>query len=376
MVLNVKVQIQLGRQKQDRSRLFMLICLLLGFDMRDKTKRWSSCAVFTFYLTTLVLSIYPTVLIIKEHYVSQPSLVNFAQLGQMLSSYVVMVLAAQIIVFKRTELSNLLKGASGQSWKQITCLVILIVPGFIIYNVLIITICHWKSFAASFSLILFAHRIHVRNLLNVIYIEATSVLETRCKSLLELSSTQRLRPQLLANEKWLIQKSIMQLNALFAVPIAVVYLQITLDSILLTGTIATKITESAGLAVMFMHICFLVTVYVMAWRSSRLMSSLQKLEYRLLQRLSEAEAYDDEMLMEKINADQCCPSVQLKMICFDDNWDTPRVGCFVHSQKTFFKFCATLVTFLAIVMQFDYRIMRVINDLAHKYGRDAIFKWH
>lgn len=54
----------------------------------------------------------------------------------------------------------------------------------------------------------------------------------------------------------------------------------------------------------------------------------------------------------------------IKRIKFRDDWDSLRIDCFEHGSANFLRFMSMMTACVAVVLQFDYLVVRKINEIA------------
>lgn len=153
--------------------------------------------------------------------------------------------------------------------------------------------------------------------------------------------------------KWGIRDRTRDINTLTGVPLAVSYanlfvssVYITADMILQGGDIWLKTLAIVS------HSANLIMHFVVARKASEVRSRSEETERELLRRLGGTSTLGS------------VDTATMECLKFHPEWDTLYVGCFTHSLQNLSKFTSIIITCVAVVLQFDFRVVRTINDLS------------
>lgn len=155
----------------------------------------------------------------------------------------------------------------------------------------------------------------------------------------------------LTSEKWRIRDQTRDINSVFSFPLTIFYLQLLWVTVYHIGEIIER--KQTLLNAFLLGLCgFLIVAQILrlACCSSEVIKLCLEQESELLRRLCR-----DATLTNTENA-------AIKLMQFREEWDSLRVGCFVHSLANFLRFVSVLTTCVAVVLQFDFRVMRKISS--------------
>lgn len=202
----------------------------------------------------------------------------------------------------------------------------------------------------------------LRTFMIMIYVEAMSSLRNRYRSLLAATATPSSDPYILLKAKWQLRDSIRDLNELYATPLSLAYIQIFLEMIVSIGRLVTEAAIEESFMYLISNLCFTIQLYVIASKSSNLTDVLIEIERYALHRRTH------ECAMKNWLHDTDPSLILWQVLRQDERWDSLRVACFVHSRTTLISFLATSTTCVSVVLQFDFKLVKVISDLGAKFG--------
>ena len=155
-------------------------------------------------------------------------------------------------------------------------------------------------------------------------------------------------------EKWSIRNRINVVNSIFGRTLPAYYL---LSSTIAIFTVSRAIMTSDPLSplhavlMVITLLSLMFQLFVLAYRSDALKRQSLEIEYDLLKRI-------------RPHSDQNSRLLELLVVFrFRDDWDNLQIGCFVHDLGNYVKFLASLVTFIAVILQFDYRVVRDFSTM-------------
>lgn len=159
----------------------------------------------------------------------------------------------------------------------------------------------------------------------------------------------------LISAKWRTRDQTRKINALYAGPLVVLYSNMFLSAVYIG---AELILRNLRPWILFFatlnHICFMIQMILLAHKATEVRNVCEETESGLLRRLSERSTLD------------YVDSATMASFRFHDEWDSLRVGCFAHNLQNFWRYISVVTTCVAVVLQFDYRVVRAINDLSNQ----------
>lgn len=356
-----------------RSQLIHTVSLLFGLNLEKAcdSKR-SSKLYLALFIVLNAISLIFSAIYVREMFYFRLSLATLAYINQLLATYLSMLLAQKVFLYRRSQLRDLLRAdllLRGQTCSQNVTFFGLILPTYALYCLFVYT---ETSLYRAYEHVFYMYRLTFRDFLLWLYLETLAILNIRCRGLLTtVNHGYRLHPNELIAQKERIRKDISILNELFAVPLVFIYCQIPTAAITLFIYFVTDTLLLESYVSFFSQVSFVIFVFVMARRCNAVMSLLIEVEHRLLLKLNAMSSFGG---LRTSSMGHDCPQLQWQALRFDENWDSIHIGCFVHDQRTVVSFMASCVTCLAVVLQFDFKVVRVVNDLAAKHGEGPLFE--
>lgn len=212
-------------------------------------------------------------------------------------------------------------------------------------------------------------RVFMHNIMGIMYLNALNILDHRVTDLLTSLQSSYCKMDILVKMKWKIRNRIANLNSLFSAFLGFIYARTFTEIIVAIESFVTTTKTFWFTLSCIARLSPLIVVYYVVHRSSQLMHHLVDVERLALRKLSEVNSFNGFVYL--ISSRHSCPFLQWQALRFDNNWDSPKVGRFVHNKQTFIGFLATCITFIAVVMQFDYRIVGHVRSLVDEYGKLA-----
>lgn len=352
---------------EKNSRFFILICLLFGSDPRRSTTSLRSRLLFVACVIVNGISIYPTMTVIMSRTGRRLSLARLAFIMHILASYIIIVITIRIVGFKSAKLVQLLEGKAGKVWVQQLITVLLRTPAICYLTTEIVDSFQRGERMESFYNLCHIYLVLITTLPVLIYIELASILQQRARFIVESFDDYEIKFKDLAKEKWLIRDRTADLNSLFSNIIALSYMQFSMEAILSINSYVTVRQSSWSMVVSVSQLCALGVGFLLARQSSTMMSLLIEVEQLALKRLCAITSSGGTL--HGVLPKHSCPLVQWQALRYHSIYDSLTVGCFVNNQQTFMSFLVTGITCLAVIMQFDYKVLWVVQNLADKYGR-------
>lgn len=216
---------------------------------------------------------------------------------------------------------------------------------------------------------------YMRASMLMLYLEAIASLNERNKSIVTFLSSHPVSPariDIAVKKKWQIRNTIEDLNTMFAMPLAVIYILMFTEVLLIISLQVGRSNPVAFAIHSIGHICLIVEFYVVAQQTSELTRKFMEVERRILEILGQV-SYASLMPKSKIQLFNQRISIHWKVLLFNEKWDSLRIAYFTHGLETLFRFTSTCITCIGVVLQFDFQVIKVINELARAYG-DSVIK--
>ena len=187
----------------------------------------------------------------------------------------------------------------------------------------------------------------------MIYYDMVQNLLVRLLRLHHSTTVSKLDRDALISEKWKLRDQTSDINGLFAEVLTSFYLQVFLSA----GFVWARVIQhdmNFSMAIWFVlnFFCYIFQVFRLARKASEIKLLCLKTEAELTRRLH------NEATLTHLDC------AFMRNLQFSDGWDSLRVGCFEHNTANFVKFLSMVSTSVAVVLQFDYLVVRAINDLS------------
>lgn len=186
------------------------------------------------------------------------------------------------------------------------------------------------------------------------YLDVLNNIVGNSECLTECARNPELSLDNLLSKKWELRDQVRKSNKFFSVATFFYYSQANFAILISFGDIMGRNLDSmTGVLVTSNTIAYLITLLVLARKSSRLETHAIELENRVRRRL----------FWE--NSSTRCEVDIIPAFNFREEWDCLRVGCFAHNDGNFWRFISFLITSVAVILQFDYKVIRTITSLAN-----------
>lgn len=188
----------------------------------------------------------------------------------------------------------------------------------------------------------------------MIYVDMMSNFVKNQERILRNIATGRPNTKSVAAEKWKIRHQIKTVNSVFAMSLSAHYLLVFMTVV---SSFAQIIRHKPDLEDAIFMICALLVnllqLLVLAHESSVLKRQSIDIECFLLRQIKAEDTSRNSLYTDL-----------LAVLRFREEWDVLQVGCFTHDVANFLKFLATVITCVAVVLQFDYKVVRKITTLS------------
>lgn len=190
-------------------------------------------------------------------------------------------------------------------------------------------------------------------MITTIYYDIVQDLLGRLRQLQTFSQRTSLSWKSLTAGKWEIRKRVDSINSLFAVLLSSFYLHVFLLAASVWARVIKSSFRSDEVFISSLNFfCYILQLFTLARKSSEKRALCVQTEASLMERSQ------DESTVSKTDM------AAMKHFRFNEDWDSLRVGCFEHGLGNFLKSLSMVTTCIAVVLQFDYLVVRAINDLA------------
>ena len=335
--------------------VFCFVCACHGLRTGFPGLRRAACiywfisalsAPFTCAIYFYAMIIAPTKHVSLSQVISSVGLFNF-----MISAFASLF----IFVVKHKNIEELLQ-SSGRNSADIVVPILAWIP-FVVYYV--IAMMTTRKIEIILGIVNYFNFTNSMTIFVMVYLDIINDLLLRLRKLHELCRATRIHFKALASEKSRIRGRIETINTYFAFPLAVQYLQIFIAFLYVFATLIRD-SESKrlnGLGVQSLAgtlVGFLGAIFFIAWRASRLIAQCHATESQLMI-LAENDAglRDSSQRMDLRD-----------IFRYRQEWDSLMVGCFECSVSSLLRYMATVTTCVAVVLQFDFEVVRTINSLA------------
>lgn len=334
-------------------RVFRLLLAFFGLHAGKTPPRWFQILSSIFLLIVLPCFFLDGPLFLYARIASQkttrPSLSEITALSSVISYSVCSCYVVLLLKLKRGEIEPLLQ-RNQRTFFDVLPFLLLMLPEFVanvsgVVNdgrilMVIVTVTLMLQY---FSMVIFF----------MVYQDITASLTRDLAGLRLAMTVSTTKLDDLIADRWEIRDKIHTTNALFALPLSLFYLQIFSTTVYVAAEV---ILQSFGYCLesilSLSYSCFLLKVSILAHRSSNVRIASRDIERELLEK------------SRKIATIGSIDPIAARTFEFRNEWDSLRVGCFDHTLPNFWRFISVLTTCVAVVLQFDYRVVRMIADLA------------
>lgn len=147
--------------------------------------------------------------------------------------------------------------------------------------------------------------------------------------------------------KWKLRDAIGTMNCIFGRTLALFYIESFMAAIHTFSTLGGSSHDSRERVVLLSNVVGIVLqLLVLAVNSSALVATSLRCEYHL------SKVFRPDS------------SIELLVFKLRDEWDLPKVGYVFLNVSNFLKFLASAVTCIAVILQFDHRVLRKLNSMA------------
>lgn len=318
------------------------------------------------YLIFDVLAIYPSIDFLSEEVARGLSLAKFSHLCYFLLDNIVVIFVVKTLGTNGSRLLELIDGRRRHNWLYHIVIILIRGPVLLLQFGEAMKIFNEGRIIKALYLLGYLPKGVMGIVIWCFLLDATSVLEHRVKRLLVQLRAPSFKLDSLVKEKWIIRDQVSDLNKIFASHIMLFYMQISALGIVVIETFVIETQSLVATVNSLIRVAPMGIGYVVAVRGSKLISLLVEVERLGLLRLSQMNLCDKSLYF--IGSGHNCPFLQWQVLRFDGKWDSLNVGCFVNCLQTFISFLVSYSTCVAVVMQFDYKVVWVVKTLSEQYG--------
>lgn len=328
-------------------RVFDVLCAVNGLQVCGSQSKWQNYILKLVWLC--VSTLYCTAIVKNrlEEFLAAKQKLNLTWIvGRINEFYFVLTSlhATFIFVTRRESIVSLLK-TGNRRVRDVVLPWVTMLP----YIVMVIVFGTAENLIRRVALV---HALIMTAGFNLVY---TDILEnnrallrdvSRCVERLELSSV--------ARKKWHVREQIQKTNDSLAWLLSGYYVQILVGIVLsFTDTLAETKSYDAGYMSFGALLSFMFQIFLLAYGSSACASLCQKTEGSFSKLIDISDA-----------ACEKCQGKYLRVLKFREEWDSLKVGCFSQNVPNFLSFLITCITCVAVLLQFDFKVMGILSRLA------------
>lgn len=329
--------------------VFRLLLTCYGVHTGSSPRKWRRIASLLFLISILLLfPLTEPLHLYTKIIASRSSHLSLADLTVILGSIVYIVFLPYLLcllIFRHGDIEPLLRN-NGRMFTEVFSFLLLAVP------VLAWAVPHGGLLSVFVSCNVLAQFVAVA-VWFMLYVDMACNLERNHCRIRDAFKDRTLIWDQLISAKWDTRDRVSKINSLSAYPLAALYSNMFLMSVYVTAeAILQDVNAPMTIAALVNLPCFGLQLFLVAREASRVRSSCEETEREFLRRLSKSSTRDyiDPATMECFR--------------FHSEWDSLRVGCFSHSMCNFWKFISVVTTCTAVVLQFDFRVVRTIGELS------------
>ena len=188
----------------------------------------------------------------------------------------------------------------------------------------------------------------------IIYANVSSSLLARLGRLNKVIQRAGMRRDYLTREKLSIREDIMTVNSIFARYLSLHYVQLFVDVVFDFAAVMGDLLRNYEKAFLLASLCTrMIMLHQAARKGSLIISQCLDTEFQLWALgIDRPDVHKSATLWET-----------MRVFRFREEWDTLKVACFTSSSANFFRYLSTVVTCVAVVMQFDFKVLRTMTNL-------------
>lgn len=158
----------------------------------------------------------------------------------------------------------------------------------------------------------------------------------------------------LVEKKWRLRELLQKTNSLFAWILAAYYIQMVLTTVVGLSSIFGTVSRFNSGALLLLGLALLVLQFcVLAMKSSTCIRLNQEAENVISKKSDSCSSICSR-----------CQEKHLRLLRYREEWDSLKVACFTHGVPNLLSYAVTCVTCVAVLLQFDFRVVESLSKLA------------
>lgn len=184
---------------------------------------------------------------------------------------------------------------------------------------------------------------------------ACNILDYQARLALSVKTSLHSDENYVFSQKWRLRRLMEKVNRLFAWPLST-FFSVLFLVILHTSARFLESNPDQWDTMLFIacELCDPIQMYALASKGSAIGAQNAKLESYLLEHTSVA-TFDSQIRARLL------PVFRVR-----EEWDVLQVAGFTLNLPNFLRYLGFCVSFVAVILQFDYKVVRAINDLSGK----------
>ena len=338
--------------------IFEALCAFLGMHCGGWTHKWFRIPIITFWLAVLAATVYIAPYLVSSYNYSPNDPRSLAEISNLTACFVhVLSSTYMLCVFMKNGngIETLLQ-KGGRRFRH----VIMPLSGILIHftqNVSRLLVSPVPSISLLIDAV-FMSLAAPKAVFLIVYLDVVDNILSRVTRLnRRLQEAETISSELI-DEKWNLRDQISETDRFFSLLMLSVHFQNMFSVVFYVVQIAERDTEISETAFQMSTVAAVfVTQFYLAGRSSLLELRNMETGCIMFKRFSQGA-------FAGVPRDAMLPIFR-----FREEWDILRSGWFPHNKKNFWKLLSRLVTVSAIVLQFDFKIARFIEELGEYDSR-------
>lgn len=333
--------------------IFRSLWLVTRLPISSGGRRWVHWTSLAFAFTTQMVILFSRLSrIYKETFELRPRPLSFSNVLASIGSVFLVAYSSHVsyvLMKDRTRIESLLR-RSGRVYCDVLPFLLCPIP-YLVAEIRFVA----RHAAVLFILggVTFAYQVLTTSVMLLVCYDTAQALLLRLRRLRISSKEPTLIWTNVISEKWKIRDQTAEINAVFALPLAEFYMQYFL-SIIYFSAEAIKDDmvpfDSYVMSVNMLSVSLLF--FMLARKSSEIRSQCVETQATLMKRLDANTTLSGVDFASMIHFQ------------FSEDWDSLRCGCFALSMSNFLRYLSMVFTSTAVVLQFDYHVIRKINTLS------------
>ena len=335
--------------------VFNLLIAIHGLESSSTPNKWMRRTSFVLWLTALMFFPLSGPLYVYREILSkiEPRL-SLSQITSTLSGFTFSAFtsySAFVLRWKHAEIESLLR-KNGRGMSSVISFLVLLVPEMLLDYLLAphdggLVVC-----ISSYTFFL-QHLAMATTLM--IYNDLTGDLLEKLDEFRIAMSDPARGERTLIRERWMIRDRIRAVNSVCALPLSLFYPQLFLSTVYISGGL---ILLDLGFRVISLQtasfICFTSQILFLAYKASKVEAQSEEIEREYLQRVSNDASFE------------FIDTAVVRTFQLHKDWDCLQIACFPHNLALFWRYISVMLTCVAVVLQFDFKVVREITELSKR----------